>query len=98
MLVQLRLIRLAGDRNDHPVFLHHTIRVRQRIGSSCIEHDVNVLNDVFEFRLRVIDRLIRAELFKQILVWGGGGGNDFRATRLGNLYGKMTDTARAAVD
>src|SRR6266576_2835463 len=61
-------VRRAGDRNDDPAFLYHTIRMRQRIGPSCFEHNIHVLNDTFESGFRVIDRLIRPQLSQQILV------------------------------
>ena len=69
MLIELSLIGRSGDRNDEAAFFHYTIGVGHRIGPRGFQNHVDVFHHIFEFRFGVIDRLIDAELFEQILVF-----------------------------
>src|SRR6266550_2375269 len=63
-----------------------------------VEDDVDFSRDVFESLLRVIDRLVHAELAQQILVLGGSRRENVRAFPFCELHGEVTDSAAAGVN
>ena len=91
--VELGFIGVAGDGDDEAAFFHHAVGARHRIGACPFQDDVDILDHIFEFRFRVIDRLIDAELFEQILVRRRGGGDDSGAARFRDLNSKMSHAA-----
>src|ERR1700724_1184390 len=70
VFVELRLLGLRDQRCDDSALPHYPVRTRERVLPNRVEHHVDILGDVFEFRFRVIDRFICAELLEQLLVCG----------------------------
>ncbi len=65
--------------------------------ADCIEHDIHIVNDIFERCGDVIDRLVYAQAPERIVIHASGA-NYFRSTTLGKLHSNMTDPARRAMD
>ena len=63
-----------------------------------VEDDVDVARDVFESLLRVIDRLVHAELAQQVLILGRGRRENVRAFPFRELHSEMTDSAAAGMN
>src|SRR4029077_19460931 len=98
VLGTLGLVRLIRYRNDDAAFFYDAVGTTERIRTDTIENNIDILQDVFEFCRRVIDRLIDSELLEQILMRGGRSCDDFRAARLRDLNRKTADAARTAMN
>src|SRR5256886_12451230 len=68
MLGAFRLVGLIRNRNEDPAFFHGAVGATERVGADTIENNIDILDHVFKFRRRVIDRLIDSKLLEQILV------------------------------
>ena len=57
MFFQLRFIAAARhNRHDDAALLHYAIGPREGVASDWIEHQIDIVSDLFEFLFRVIDR------------------------------------------
>src|SRR6266550_7470958 len=63
-----------------------------------VEDDVDFSRDLFESLLRVIDRLVDAELAQQVLIFSRGRRENVRAFPFCELHGEVTDSAAAGVN
>ena len=98
VLCQLGLVQSANDVRNETAFPYDCIRTRKRILADCIQDNVDIFSDVFEFLFGVINRNIGPELLQGILIGGGCGGENFRAFRLGDLDCEAANAAGTAVD
>ena len=64
MFLQLRFIATRHNRHDDSVFFHHAIRTRERIAAHWVEHNIDIVCDLFELLFRVIDCDVGAELLQ----------------------------------
>ena len=64
MLLQFRWIRASDDRDNKSALLHHAVGALQGILADAIEHNIDILGDVFEFLFGVINRHIGAEMLE----------------------------------
>src|SRR4029077_4577954 len=69
-----------------------------RFAAKRVEDSVDVSRDVFESLLRVIDRLVSAELAQQVLIFSGSRRENVGAFPFCELHGEVTDSAAAGVN
>ena len=98
MRIERRLLRFIRNRHDDAAFLHHAVGPLERVTAYRVEDNIDVLGDIFEFRLCIVDRHISAHLLEKILVRGRARCDHLRAARLCNLDRKMPHAARATVN
>ncbi len=93
-----RRVRRPDDGHERATRAHHADGTCIGVGIGGVEHQVDVLHDVFEFLALVVDDLVDAERAQEIVIVRRGGADDARAGRLGDLHGGGTHATRGAVD
>jgi hypothetical protein len=96
-VTSLRL-RAGGDERSAAAGLEHREGFLRHFAADRVEHRVAILPDFREILRVVVDHLIGAETADIIDVAGAGGADDAGAKVLGELDGKTSDAAGAALD